>query len=161
MFHLNVFISTYSNEKCKHLDCHVLCRFHQDSVSHCSSRVFFFFAKVSSRDEGPPVGPRCQIHTALRAVCIHPRRSEATQQNNTAQWQAFSLMMIFEKKKARGLLLAKPRQKKKRVVIRWPIVLSAQSMGTDLHKRAFCVKHPHSNACNPQNRISRKHSKLK
>lgn len=122
---------------------------------------FVFFAKVSSRDEGPPVGLCCQIHTALRAVCIHPRCSEAIQQNNTAQWQTFSLMMIFEKKKARGLLLVKPRQKKKRIVIRWPTVLSAQSMGTDLYKRAFCVKHPHSNACNPQNRISRKHSKLK
>ena len=122
---------------------------------------FVFFAKVSSRDEGPPVGLCSQIHTALRAVYIHPRCSEAIQQNNTAQWQTFSLMMIFEKKEARGLLLVKPRQKEKRIVIRWPIVLSAQSMGADLHKRAFCVKHPHSNACNPQNRISRKHSKLK
>lgn len=122
---------------------------------------FIFFAKVSSGDEGPPVGLCCQIHTALRAVHIHPRCSEATQQNNTAQWQTFSLTMIFGKKKARGLLLVKLRQKKRRTVVRWLIVLSAQSIGTDLHKRAFCVKHPHSNACNPQNRISRKHSKLK
>lgn len=122
---------------------------------------FIFFAQVSSRDKGPPVGLCCQIHTALRAVHIHPRCSEATQQNNTAQWQTFSLTMIFEKKKARGLLLVKLRQKKRRTVVRWLIVLSAQSIGTDLHKRAFCVKHPHSNACNPQNRISRKHSKLK
>ena len=121
---------------------------------------FIFFAKVSSGDEGPPVGLCCQIHSALRAVRIHPRCSESTQQNNTAQWQNFSLTMIFEKKKARGLLLIKLRQKKRRTVVRWLIVLSAQSIGTDLHKRAFCEKH-HSNARNPQNRISRKHSRLK
>ena len=131
------------------------------TVFRIAAPMFYLFCQSVFGDEGPPVGLCCQIHTALRAVHVHPRCSEATQQNNPAQWQTFSLTMIFEKKKARGLLLVKLRQKKRRTVVRWLIVLSAQSIGTDLHKRAFCAKHSHSNACNPQNRISRKHSKLK
>ena len=131
------------------------------TVFRIAAPMFYLFCQSVFGDEGTPVGLCCQIHTALRAVHVHPRCSEATQQNNPAQWQTFSLTMIFEKKKARGLLLVKLRQKKRRTVVRWLIVLSAQSIGTDLHKRAFCAKHSHSNACNPQNRISRKHSKLK
>lgn len=69
MFNLNVFISTYSNEKYKHLDCHTPCHFHKDSVSCVSSCVLPFLSKCLPGDQGTPVGIWCRIHTVRAELC--------------------------------------------------------------------------------------------